>query len=82
MNVKPCELTNCKYCVKGQCMSKEENNKCIFADFVRKKDIMCEVLTKQGADSILASDQAFKEWLERGIDCVRRLDELAEKDLK
>ncbi len=82
MNVKECDFMNCKYCVKGQCTSKEEYEKCTFADFVRKKEIMQEVLTKQGAASILANDQTFKDWLERGIDCVRRLDDLTEKELK
>ena len=52
MNVKECDFMNCKYCVKGQCTSKEEYEKCTFADFVRKKEIMQEVLTKQGAASL------------------------------
>ena len=76
MNMQSCELRNCKYCVKDQCTSEKENRICDYADMMRKKEIMYEVLTKQGAESVLANDQKFKEWLERGIACVRRLDEL------
>ncbi len=76
-----CNFENCKYCVAGNCISQKEYDACDYAEMARKKEIMCEVLSVQGVKSIWSSDQAFRGWLERGINCVRELDKLGEQKI-
>lgn len=76
-----CNFKNCKYCVESNCISKKEYDTCDYAKMMEKKEIMCDILSAQGAASVLSSNQSFREWLARGINCVRELDRLSEHKL-
>ncbi len=76
-----CDFENCKYCADGNCISQKKYDTCDYTKMVRKKEIMCEVLSIQGVESIWSSDQVFQKWLERGINCVRELDKLGEQEI-